>query len=582
MLGVVVALGAYVQFNERAPVRTDPLVLEFEPKDVSQVNLKTTRASDQITLVKKGDDWRMTKPLNAAADSSAVDALLNATKEVLQSGGDFEFKESKLKEYGLDKPKVVLAVQLKGGKTAKLELGEKTPDSVNVYAKRPGDKRIHVIAGSVLDAADKSTDDLRDKTAIRFSRENVTGFTLAYEDQKFEIAKETDTQWTLKSPRKAAADAVSIDSYLNAVKGLKATRFITEKMDKAETYGLDQPQLTVEFEQKRRDNVSLLIGAKSKEDPLAVYAKASNEPQVFLLADSALNQLKKDLDEFRSKNVLSMESENVSRLRISSANGDIDVERSGSGATATWKLHRPKDFPADKVKVEAIVNALTGMKATEFIDHPKSDSEYGFDKAQSRLTVWLEGGKSPYRTLLVGKKVQNPDAMYVKVDRERTVYKVNWSPTDDDNLKPKVSALREKLISKFEKDKAEKIILKQADDKPIVLQRHGKDDWKIASPQKADANKMKVDNFLFATSDLRGDEWIEDDPKDLAQYGLDKPRLEVDVLVKDGPTQSFVVGKKDASNNKSYVLTRGKTKALYLKFESSLTDLFQDFAALKK
>ena len=115
----------------------------------------------------------------------------------------------------------------------------------------------------------------------------------------------------------------------------------------------------------------------------------------------------------------------------------------------------------------------------------------------------------------------------------------------------------------------------------MTAERQGKDDWKITSPQKADANKIKVDTLLFSASDLRGDEWIEDDPKDLAQYGLDKPRLEVDVLVKDGPTQSFVVGKKDTSG-KSYVLTRGKTKALYLKSDASLTDLFQDFAVLKK
>lgn len=581
MLVVVVALGLFIRFHESKPIRDNPL-LEFDPKEVAQVGLKTTKSPDEITLVKKDDQWRMTKPLDTAAESSAVEALLNSTKEILQSGGDFPLKESKLKEYGLDKPKVVLTVQLKGGRTPRLELGEKTPGSLNVYAKRPGGKRIYLIAGSVFDAADKSTDDLRDKTAIHLDRDNVTGFTLAYEDKKFEIAKETDTQWTMKSPRKAAADAVSIDGYLNTVKGLKATRFITEKMDQAATYGLDKPQLRVEFVQKRKENVSLLIGAKSKEDPVAVYAKTSSDPQVYLLSDAVLNQLKKDLNEFRSKNVMTAESDKVSRLQVASANGDVEVERSGSGATATWKIQKPKDFPADKVKVDAIVNALTGMKATEFIDQPKPDAEYGFDKPQSKLTVWLEGGKSPYRTLLLGKKVKNPDARYVKIAGEPPVYKVNWSATDDDNLMPKVSALREKLISKFEKDKAEKITLKPFDGKAIVLERQGKDDWKITSPQKADANKVKVDNIVFATSDLRGDEWIEDDPKDLAKYGLDKPRLEVDISVKDGPTQSFVVGKKDPSNAKSYVLTRGKAKTLYLKAEFAFTDLFQDFAALKK
>ena len=57
MLGVVVALGLYVQLRERTAVRLDPLLLEFEPKDVAQVHLKSTRAADEIKLVKEFYGW---------------------------------------------------------------------------------------------------------------------------------------------------------------------------------------------------------------------------------------------------------------------------------------------------------------------------------------------------------------------------------------------------------------------------------------------------------------------------------------------------------------------------------------------
>ncbi len=577
MLLVLVGLGAYVKLKENKPVREHPLVVEFEPKDVTQVELKGPKASESIVLTKKGDDWRMSQPLDTAADATAVEAVLTATKEVMAIS---QFGATELKKYGLDKPKTTLKVKLKGGKSEQLVFGGKAPGDTSTYAMKSGTKTVYLVPTTVAEAADKSTDDLRDKTALRFDLDAVTGVTLTHSAKTFELVKESEANWQMKQPLKAAGDAVALDGLLNTVKGLKATRFIAEKPDDLKQYGLDAPQVKLELALRKKSSVTLLIGAKSKEDPTAVYARASNEPPVYLLTNSVLNQLKKETNELRGKNVLALETTKVTRLVATSANGDLDLERSGASTAPSWKVLKPRELPADKIKVDAILNTINNLKASEFIDAPKSEAEYGFDKPQGKITVWLEGGKSPYRTLLVGKQVKSPDGLFVKVAGEPTIFKTTASGMDVENLMPKLIAVREKVISHFEHDQVEKVTLTPAEGKPIVLVRSGKDDWKITSPEKADGNKIKLDTVLFAAADLRGDEWIEDDPKDLAKYGLDKPRLEVEVKVKGSASQRFKIGKKDGE--KAFVMTQGKSVAVYTKSEFSLADLFQDFAALRK
>ena len=76
---VLAGLGAYVYFVEYPKAEEEAkkkTLFEFKADDATQVTLDY--GDRKIVLKKTGDDWRLTKPIDAPADATTVKNLISA------------------------------------------------------------------------------------------------------------------------------------------------------------------------------------------------------------------------------------------------------------------------------------------------------------------------------------------------------------------------------------------------------------------------------------------------------------------------------------------------------------------------
>ena len=108
-------------------------------------------------------------------------------------------------------------------------------------------------------------------------------------------------------------------------------------------------------------------------------------------------------------------------------------------------------------------------------------------------------------------------------------------------VSPKVLAVREADISKFD--------LKKNGAEQVGGERTSAGQWHITSPTSLPADQSAVSSFLGTFSNLNSERLVEEKAVNLAPYGLDAPKLEVDLTEKDNKTQKLLLGDDTPAGN---------------------------------
>ena len=137
------------------------LLLAFAPEEVKAFTL--TARGETSRVVRAGDGWRLEAPVAAEADPVVVESLLRAAgnlrrKSTVSDGAGRDVDA----RYGLAAPRARLEVELDGGRTASLALGDDNPFDGSVYATAGGGSGgVHVVDGGVRFQLERGSDDLR-------------------------------------------------------------------------------------------------------------------------------------------------------------------------------------------------------------------------------------------------------------------------------------------------------------------------------------------------------------------------------------------------------------------------------------
>jgi len=101
--------------------------------------------------------------------------------------------------------------------------------------------------------------------------------------------------WQIEEPIQEEADDVRINSLVNRLARLTASRTLTETGDLA-TYGLAEPQLTAEL--KTRDNqVETLLAGDKNPQGSSYYVQKKGDENVYLVYASAVDDLRRLITE---------------------------------------------------------------------------------------------------------------------------------------------------------------------------------------------------------------------------------------------------------------------------------------------
>jgi hypothetical protein len=275
----------------------DKSIIEIEREKVDGVEVAVS-AAPQLQFAKAGNEWTLTKPLEARADSGLVEALVGSVETAqMKSVAADSATPADLKKYGLERPEVTITVHL-GSARATLALGGKAgPDTV--YARDTSKPVVVTVDSTLADTARKGADDYRRKDVFEFRAFNATraeftrnGQTMVLERVKGKSEADPDG-WRRVSPNPADADRSKVEGLLAGLADTRATAF-TPSIAKT---GLDAPALTVlvKFEDgKREERVSF---GTSGTDVFALVAgqpgAAKVEAEKFADANKTLDELLK-------------------------------------------------------------------------------------------------------------------------------------------------------------------------------------------------------------------------------------------------------------------------------------------------
>jgi hypothetical protein len=258
-----------------------------------------------------------------------------------------------------------------------------------------------------------------------------------------------------------------------------------------------------------------------------------------------------------TKKLFNIKSDDITRVVLKYPGQEIEIERSDGG----WKVVKPIKVDADTSAVNTLTHEIADADVKRTVDeHPTNLALYGLDKPAVTVVVGTKDKAFP--GIEVGRTTPIGYSVYIKATDKPAVMLTagGFGP----GTKRAVSDLRDHTLMSFKVDDVNQVTVAPEGQPPVELEKdQGK--WKIVKPAKYAADADGVRMLLSSLSNSRIDDFTADNPTNAAQYGLDKPALEVSVFTGPGQSrQSLEFGKKETGPGKDdYYVRRGEKPNVY-------------------
>ena len=397
---LLVGIGGYVFFTQdkdNAPKKPEEhkLVDLSGSADVSKLVI-TDAAGKKIVLQRSGKDWRLVEPVNALADATEVNALVDSLVS-MKSNNQLDSKEASGPKTGLDKPAFTIDLTAKD-KAMQVQFGDRLVVGNGVYTKVGGKPEIEVVPADVLDKIDKPASAFRQLKLLDVPSFDIKQFAITSKDGAMKLEK-SGVDWSITSPEKIPAEASAVTDLLGQLTGLKATSFVDDSAEGADA--MKTPALSVSFSTQAPSTQP--AATQSTTQPAMttiafgdfdllkkhVYVKVSDSPFVARLNASALDAFQKKPLDLRDKKVLDVKTEEVSRFTIvtenpsttkpatkPATNAEVVVMRRKEGGTGVPFL--PTTAPATPRAGDKLVLPATLVKKSAWVlgtDGGKTDAD---------------------------------------------------------------------------------------------------------------------------------------------------------------------------------------------------------------
>jgi hypothetical protein len=486
-------------------------------------------------------EWRITEPLQADADDTAVNGMVSNLKAVKLDQVVTESPES-LEFYGLKEPEIRIALLMAEGVEAPrpLLVGAKSPIGSNSYAMWEGEDKVLLLSTHLNPQFDKGLYDLRHKKIFAFKREDVERLRILRSGEpEMELVKEGD-RWELVLPFRARASETEVDQILNKLTTLKAEAFVDEAPKDLADYGLEQPVWKIEVVLKPdQTKATLLIGSLHQAQGKGyLYAKREERPGVVSLGMDLIGTFAKEAEEFREKKVMPLKPWKVRKVELDGKGSDITLEKRDG---QKWWIESPIVARADGTRMSVFLGAVNRIEGEEFFEKPDGEeglAEYGLADPLARVVLYEEkpvtgeegegGEEAGYPllgVLLLGKKThEGKDVYYATVDGEDTVYRVSGEFYEK-SFPEAVDALRSKKVIDVSRYLVTEIVARGPEG-PVELKRK-EGLWKLKKPRSEDVKKEAVDALLTEVLGLEVDRFVEHVPETLSAWGLEPAESEI-------------------------------------------------------
>ncbi len=514
MVLVIVMLGTlmlYVGIKSRetnAPAEdalTKNALLSPAPKEISTISF-TQDGEKQVAFVKNGEEWSLTFPVAAGANSYEVSSIADTLKGL-------SFKEKfepegtgvhSAESTGTDKPRNVVTFTDEGNREHRLGLGKTTVGGV--YATLDGGKTIYLLTTNPMEKLDQDPQTFRNKTLKETPAEKITGITIKHPDQTVSLVKSGD-KWMIDSPIASRANATAVEEIVNEMKSIHASAFSDFSKEMPAT-GLRTPvvAVTVMVEEKAagattaasqpataKAAVTLELGYFTDlMNKTNVYAGLGGTKDVFTVSADTFNKLNRQLKDLRDPAITPAAVSDATNVSITTAGGPTtELMKQNGSWVVVLRGEQARTLAADAGAVSEMLTNVRNLRAIKFVDNAGDLKSIGLDPPRTRVELTLPG-QSQHEVILIGKPENADPVTPMMRQGEPTVYLVQSGDVEKLALTPLM--LRDRTVERLTANNIRSISIggSGAAGGGVKLERDGAA-WKVmqdGKPGKADDTKV--------------------------------------------------------------------------------------------
>ena len=244
---------------------------------------------------------------------------------------------------------------------------------------------------------------------------------------------------------------------------------------------------------------------------------------------------KKEREELRLKVLKGIDAKNLMRVSVDRKDEPYQIIRTEKG----WRFVKPVDAAVDEEAMERMLKVAAGMKEERRIPKAPDSAEFGLKEPYLKLTFGIKGQDDI--VLSIGDLTPTKEFRYASV-KDGGVFTLPLNDYSAFNYR--VFSLRDRSIVNLDTEKIQKIVVEPQGKASFTLVRKAKDSWEMTSPVQDRADSVETEGIATTLRWEKVHSFVEEDPKDLAQYGLAPAGLVVQLYTepKGKPAEGFLLG----------------------------------------
>lgn len=221
------------------------------------------------------------------------------------------------------------------------------------------------------------------------------------------------------------------------------------------------------------------------------------------------------------KTLFSFDGNTTTRITIENEDGFFRFD--WDETDATWKLVSDDPFAINIYAISTVCNYFCMLNTEKTVAFDcKDTSVFGFDHPVTLKVYTTQTGEDHPYILYVGDSTPTYDAYYAMVEGSNDVYTIDYNSGSvfclaKDTLKN---------IYMFDTFSTQVTYLKLERDNQTVmeLQRDEESLWQMHQPRSFPVNSSEISTMIDTLVRAEYASFVEENPKDFAKYGLDKPK----------------------------------------------------------
>lgn len=559
LLGSVLLVSGAIWFLDLfAPIRTtgrppEGRIVPFPEPEITGLSVQTGTLS--VELQRDADTWILVSPVQAPADTFRVGQIFDQLL-VMMRGETISRREQKElgltpADYGLDTPRASITIHT--GDTAEtIRFGRAAPVGADLYVMIDGKPEILSTQTRILDLLPATLTGWRDRTLFTGNPIQIRRLEIQRRDGPLHLARIEGGGWILEKPVRGRTADDAVDRLLMDLFSFRVDDYIAESMAASALYGLDEPtaQITL-YSARHPGGETILIGRPVDNLPGKHYAARRGSNEVFAVGADLLTLVQQPTLSFRDRRLVRLQPREIHGLTLEQTNRTIVLARQPD--SDQWMIESPRQVAADASQVQQVLDVLATARIEAFLEPLESEREaLGLQPPLYAIHVFNTPAADLRPATPAGQIIQfgtlaSNGLLHASVPGETSVYLVSADLLE--HIPFAAVRYRSPQIFSIRQDELRGLRLTIGDTTNGV-------DFGSEGPAPYPADhQLQLDTVKATVSQLQqltAQTLIEEDPKSLAPYGLDKPFASLQITLSGG-----------AGISKTLAMGRGKGPSLY-------------------